>query len=100
MVCSCVIKSAKNLNGDVANNDILDALSPGTLVTGRVDPSYEEVQALNFSDVQAHVPDSITNTNKPEPWEQSLCTYQGTDRVVGISWHWIRGKEYVDIHGI
>ena len=66
MVCGCVIKSVKDLNGEVADNGILDVLSPGTLVTGRVDPSYEEIQALNFGDyVQTHVPASIKNTNEP-----------------------------------
>jgi len=66
MVCGCVIKSVKDLNEEVASNGISDVLSPGTLVIGRVEPSYKEVQALNFGDyVQAHVSASITNTNEP-----------------------------------
>ena len=62
MVCSCVVKSVKDFNIEVADDGISDELSPGTLITGRVNPSYEEIQALNFGYyLQAHVPATMTN---------------------------------------
>ena len=64
MVCGCVVRSVKYLNIDMADDGISDELSPGTLITGRVNPSYKEIQALNFGDyVHTHVPATITNTN-------------------------------------
>ena len=60
MVCFCVSRSIKYLNIDVVDDGISDELSPGTLITGRVNLSYKEIQALNFRDyVQAHVPATI-----------------------------------------
>ena len=65
MVCGCLTKVVKDINIEVAEDGLSDVLSPGTLITGRVDPSYKEVQSLNFGDyVQAHVPETKTNTNE------------------------------------
>ena len=68
MVCGCVIKSVKELNAEIVDNGISDELSPGTLITSRVNPNYKEIQALNFGDyVQLHDPSDITNTNESIP---------------------------------
>ena len=50
MVIRCVIKSVKDLNNAISDDGISDYLSPGTLVTGRVNPWYKEIQVLNFGD--------------------------------------------------
>ena len=65
MVCGCLIKVTKDLNMEIAGDGVSKELSPGTLITGRVNPSYKEIMALNFGDyVQAHVPASKTNKNE------------------------------------
>ena len=65
MVCGCIVKVIKDLNIEVAEDGLSNVLSPGTLITGRVNPSYKEIQALNIGDyVQAHVPATKTNTNE------------------------------------
>ena len=66
MICCYVTKSVEDLNIEVASDGFSDSLSPCTLVTGRINPSYKEIQALNFGDyVQAHVPRHKTNGNEP-----------------------------------
>ena len=65
MVCGCLIKVTKDLNMEIAEDGVSKELSPGMLITGRVNPSYKEIMALNFGDyVQAHVPASKTNNNE------------------------------------
>ena len=43
MVCGCVVKSITDLNIKVADDGISDELSPETLISGRVNPSYKEI---------------------------------------------------------
>ena len=65
MVCGGVIKFVKDLNNEISNDGVSDDLSPYTLITGQPTPSYKYIQCLNFGDyVQAHIPDTIINTNK------------------------------------
>ena len=65
MVCSYVIKVVKDLNMEIASDVVSKDLSPGTLITGRINPSYKEIMALNFGDyVQAHVSALKTNNNE------------------------------------
>ena len=65
MVCGCLTKVVKDLNAEIASDRVSKSLSPGTLITRRVNPSYKEVMVLNFGDyVQAHVPATKTNNNE------------------------------------
>ena len=66
MVCVCVTKSVKDLNIEVAKDGLSYTLSPSTLVTGSVNLSYTEIQALTFGDyVQTHVSRQKINDNEP-----------------------------------
>ena len=65
MIIGCVVSLVTYLNKGIAHDGISDTISPGTLITGRVNPSYKEIHSLIFRDyVQAHVPSIITNTNE------------------------------------
>ena len=50
LVCGCVTKMTKDLNFEVANDELSDVLSPTTLIIGILNPSYKEIQSLNFGD--------------------------------------------------
>ena len=66
MVFEYMVKSVKDLNAKVAKGGISEGFPPGTLITGRANPSYMEVQALNFGEfMHVHDPADTTNTNKP-----------------------------------
>ena len=102
MVCGCVIKSVKDLNTEVAEDGLSDTLSSCTLVTGRVNLSYKEVQALNFGDyVQAHVPRKITNNNEPRTTGciALYCIPQEMRREAGTSCPLTQVKEYIGTLG-
>ena len=65
MVCGCITKVTKDLNFEVADNGLLDVISPIILITGRVNPTYKEIQSLDVGEyVQTHVPTTKTSTNE------------------------------------
>ena len=88
MVCGCLTKVVKDLNAEIASDRVSKPLSPGTLITRRVNPSYKEVMVLNFGDyVQAHVPATKQTTMNLGLLGVLLCTLPETDEVAGILCH-------------
>ena len=66
MVCGCVIKYVKDKNILIPEDGISKEQSPRVLITGIANPSYNDIQKLNFGDyVQVFNPHNITNTNEP-----------------------------------
>ena len=85
MVCGCIVKIVKDLNIEVAEDGLSDMLSPGTLITGRVNRSYKKSQSLNVGDyVQAHVLLTKTNTNESRKTGAIALYLRKMEKIVGM----------------
>ena len=86
MVCVVIIKAVKDLDNEIPSDGLSDRITPGSLVSGREAPSYDEIMQLNFGAyVQVHFPSRMSNTNEKKTTnndnERLRMTTIGDERV-------------------